>query len=78
MDISKLTHADRSEVRVQALPYIQQYHNKTVVIKYGGNAMINDDLQDAVMPDIVLLRQLVSKLFLFTEVDLKSVKCLLK
>ena len=56
MDISKLTHADRSEVLVQALPYIQQYHNKTVVIKYGGNAMINDDLQDAVMTDIVLLR----------------------
>ena len=56
MDISKLTHADRSEVLVQALPYIQQYHNKTVVIKYGGNAMINEDLQDAVMTDIVLLR----------------------
>ena len=56
MDISKLTHADRSEVLVQALPYIQQYHNKTVVIKYGGNAMINKDLQDAVMTDIVLLR----------------------
>ncbi len=56
MDISKLTHADRSEVLVQALPYIQQYHGKTVVIKYGGNAMINEDLQDAVMTDIVLLR----------------------
>lgn len=56
MDISKLTHADRSEVLVQALPYIQHYHNKTVVIKYGGNAMINEDLQDAVMTDIVLLR----------------------
>lgn len=56
MDISKLTHADRSEVLVQALPYIQHYHNKTVVIKYGGNAMINEDLQEAVMTDIVLLR----------------------
>ena len=56
MDISKLTHADRSEVLVQALPYIQHYHEKTVVIKYGGNAMINKDLQDAVMTDIVLLR----------------------
>ncbi len=56
MDISKLTHADRSEVLVQALPYIQHYHGKTVVIKYGGNAMINEDLQDAVMTDIVLLR----------------------
>ena len=56
MDISNISHADRSEVLVQALPYIQQYHNKTVVIKYGGNAMINKDLQDAVMTDIVLLR----------------------
>ncbi|MBQ8767625.1 MAG: acetylglutamate kinase [Clostridia bacterium] len=56
MDISKLTHADRSEVLVQALPYIQHYHNKTVVIKYGGNAMINEELQEAVMTDIVLLR----------------------
>lgn len=56
MDISNLSNADRSEVLVQALPYIQQYHNKTVVIKYGGNAMINKELQDAVMTDIVLLR----------------------
>lgn len=56
MDISKLSHADRSEVLVQALPYIQRYNGKTVVIKYGGNAMINEELQDAVMTDIVLLR----------------------
>ena len=56
MDISKLSHADRSEVLVQALPYIQRYNGKTVVIKYGGNAMINEALQDAVMTDIVLLR----------------------
>ena len=55
MDISKLSHADRSEVLVQALPYIQRYNGKTVVIKYGGNAMINEALQDAVMTDIVLL-----------------------
>lgn len=56
MDVSKLSHADRSEVLVQALPYIQRYNGKTVVIKYGGNAMINEELQDAVMTDIVLLR----------------------
>ena len=56
MDISKRSHADRSEVLVQALPYIQRYNGKTVVIKYGGNAMINEELQDAVMTDIVLLR----------------------
>lgn len=56
MDIGKLSNEYRAEVLVQALPYIQHYHNKTVVIKYGGNAMINKDLQDAVMTDIVLLR----------------------
>lgn len=56
MDISNISNADRSEVLVQALPYIQQYNGKTVVIKYGGNAMINEELQDAVMTDIVLLR----------------------
>lgn len=56
MDICKMSNEYRAEVLVQALPYIQHYHNKTVVIKYGGNAMINKDLQDAVMTDIVLLR----------------------
>lgn len=56
MDIKNIPNEYRSEVLVQALPYIQHYHNKTVVIKYGGNAMINKELQDAVMTDIVLLR----------------------
>lgn len=56
MDIKNIPNEYRSEVLVQALPYIQHYHNKTVVIKYGGNAMINKDLQEAVMTDIVLLR----------------------
>lgn len=56
MDISNISNADRSEVLVQALPYIQRYNGKTVVIKYGGNAMIDEELQDAVMTDIVLLR----------------------
>ena len=41
---------------MQALPYIQKYYGKTVVIKYGGNAMINDDLKSAVMSDIALLK----------------------
>ena len=51
----KISNFDRAQVLVQALPYIQKYNNKTVVIKYGGNAMINEDLKDAVMTDIVLL-----------------------
>ncbi len=50
-----LSNAQRAEVLTQALPYIQKYYGKTVVIKYGGNAMINDDLKQQVMEDIVLL-----------------------
>lgn len=50
-----ICNADRAQVLVQALPYIQQYSGKIVVIKYGGNAMVNRDLQDSVMRDIVLM-----------------------
>lgn len=45
----------RAEVLTQALPYIKRYTGKTVVIKYGGNAMINESLKQQVMEDIVLL-----------------------
>ena len=45
----------RAEVLTQALPYIRRYTGKTVVIKYGGNAMINESLKQQVMEDIVLL-----------------------
>lgn len=51
----ELTKAQRAEILIQALPYIQKYNNKIVVVKYGGNAMINDELKEAVMGDIVLL-----------------------
>ncbi|MDR3767355.1 MAG: acetylglutamate kinase [Butyricicoccus sp.] len=45
----------KANVLVEALPYIQEYYGKTVVVKYGGNAMINEELKDAVIHDIVLL-----------------------
>ncbi|MBQ8297885.1 MAG: acetylglutamate kinase [Ruminococcus sp.] len=45
----------RAQVLIDALPYIQKYNNKIVVVKYGGNAMTNNELKDAVMNDIVLL-----------------------
>ena len=44
-----------AEVLVEALPYIQEYAGKIIVVKYGGNAMINEDLKQAVIEDIVLL-----------------------
>lgn len=50
-----ITHAQRASVLTEALPYIQKYYNKIIVVKYGGNAMINDELKEAVMGDIVLL-----------------------
>ena len=59
-----ITNAQRAEVLTQALPYIQKYYNKTVVIKYGGNAMINEDLKQQVMEDIVLLHLIGVKVVL--------------
>ena len=54
----------RSQILSDALPYIQKYHNKVVVIKYGGNAMTNDKLKEAVMRDIVLLTEVGIKVVL--------------
>ena len=45
---------DRAQVLAEALPYIQKYSGKTIVVKYGGNAMISEDLRRAVISDIVL------------------------
>lgn len=51
----KIENKDRAKILIEALPYIQNYYNKIVVVKYGGNAMINEELKNAVMGDIVLL-----------------------
>lgn len=61
---TKLSAALTSEVLTQALPNIQEYKDKIVVIKYGGNAMINEELKDAVMGDIVLLSAIGIKIVL--------------
>ena len=52
---SEFSTLERAEVLTQALPYIKKYSGKIVVIKYGGNAMINEDLKQQVMEDIALL-----------------------
>ena len=52
---NEFTNLERAEVLTQALPYIKKYSGKIVVIKYGGNAMINEDLKQQVMEDIALL-----------------------
>ena len=46
---------EKAQLLVNSLPYIQEYNGKIVVVKYGGNAMVSDELKDAVMADIVLL-----------------------
>ncbi len=53
--VKKLTNQDKAQVLIQALPYLQKYFGKVIVIKYGGNAMIDEELKDDVMSDIVLL-----------------------
>ncbi|MCD8088637.1 MAG: acetylglutamate kinase [Oscillospiraceae bacterium] len=50
------TNQDRAEILTQALPYIQKYHGKIIVVKYGGNAMVSPELKQQVMEDIALLR----------------------
>ena len=50
------SNAQRAQVLTQALPYIQKYNGKIIVVKYGGNAMVNDTLKQQVMEDIVLLQ----------------------
>ena len=49
------SHVERAQVLAEALPYIQKYNGKTVVVKYGGNAMISEALRKAVISDIILL-----------------------
>ena len=55
MNNNHFSNAQRAQVLTEALPYIKQYNGKVVVIKYGGNAMINEDLKQQVMEDIALL-----------------------
>ena len=51
-----ISNIDKAKVLIEALPYIQKYYGKTIVVKYGGNAMENEGLKDAVISDLVLLR----------------------
>ena len=63
-DVSTLTTEQWSEVLVQTLPYFKQWVGKVVVVKYGGNAMLNEELKQAVMEDIVLLNTMGIKVVL--------------
>ena len=53
--MSNISNSERAEVLTEALPYIKRYNGKTVVVKYGGGAMVSDVLKEQVMEDVVLL-----------------------
>ena len=63
-----ISNAQRAEILVRALPYIKQYNGKTIVVKYGGNAMINEDLKNDVMKDLVLLSTIGIKVVLVQSI----------
>jgi acetylglutamate kinase len=56
MTISQSTARDKAKILAEALPYIQRFHGKTIVIKYGGNAMTQDNLKYGFARDVVLLK----------------------
>ncbi len=62
--MNNFTNQERAEVLTSALPYIKRYNGKIVVVKYGGNAMVNEQLKQQVMEDIVLLRLIGVKIVL--------------
>ena len=59
-----MTNRQRAQVLVEALPYIQKYNGKIVVVKYGGNAMVSEQLKDSVIRDICLLQLIGVKVVL--------------
>ncbi len=61
---TNLTNAQRAHILTEALPYIQSYSGKILVVKYGGNAMIDENLKEAVMGDLTLLSQIGVKVVL--------------
>ena len=56
MSISQSTARDKAKILAEALPYIQRFHGKTIVIKYGGNAMVEENLKQGFARDVVLLK----------------------
>ena len=65
-------YLDKAEVLIEALPYIQRFNRKIVVVKYGGSAMLDDELKKNVIKDVVLLKLVVLNRSLFMAVVRKS------
>lgn len=63
-NIQAVTNAQKAKILHDALPYIREYNGKIVVVKYGGNAMVNDAFKKSVLGDIVLLHLVGMKVVL--------------
>ncbi len=63
---------EKAEVLIEALPYIQRFNRKIIVVKYGGSAMVDEELKKQVIQDVVLLKLVGFKLSLFTAGERKS------
>ena len=71
-------YLDKAEVLIEALPYIQRFNRKIVVIKYGGSAMLDEELKRNVIKDAVLLKLVGFNQSSFTAVERKSAAGLVK
>ncbi len=77
MSLNREQAETTAKVISRALPYIQRFAGKTVVIKYGGNAMVDDRLKQSFARDIVLMKAVgINPKLLFMVADHKLVKCL--
>ena len=56
MKSSEITELQKAEVLIEALPYIQRFNRKIIVVKYGGSAMVDEQLKHQVIQDVVLLK----------------------
>ena len=56
MDKQMQKYLDKAEVLIEALPYIQRFNRKVIVVKYGGSAMVDDTLKEHVIQDVTLLK----------------------
>ena len=71
MEKSMQKYLDKAEVLIEALPYIQRFNRKIIVVKYGGSAMVDEELKARVIQDVTLLK-LVSNRSSYTAVEKRS------
>ena len=74
MDMNKdmQQYLDKAEVLIEALPYIQRFNRKIIVVKYGGSAMVDEELKARVIQDVTLLKLVASNRSLFMAAVRKS------